>query len=136
MEKRPPYLAFLYAELLRKPAQARFHKKDPSLVLTEVFSVVDKSLLNVAKQRLGASLRYSGINYNFKESGEGQSETAAALLKDQQKQLERAGRAMAEQSNRPLPWMANENWIGSSSSSSGAQKQQNTQTPKRKMKKK
>ena len=106
-------------------------------MLTEVFSAVDKSLLNVAKQRLGASLKQSGINYNFKESGEGQSETAAALLKDQQKQLERAGRAMAEQSTRPLPWMASENWTGSSSSSGGPQNpQQNNQTSKRKTKKK
>ena len=61
MEKRPPYLAFLYDELLRKQIEKRVQKRDPNINLTDIFSTLDKQLVAVAKQRLSSALKLAGI---------------------------------------------------------------------------
>jgi len=111
MEKRPPYLAFLYDELLRKQIEKRVQKRDPNINLTDIFSTLDKQLVAVAKQRLSSALKLAGIAIK-----EPHQELAASALQQQQETMDRAGRAMASQ---PLPWMRG----NGRSTSSGSQPQ-------------
>ena len=110
-EKRLPYLAFLYDELLRKQIEKRVQKRDPNINLTDIFATLDKQLLSVARQRLHAALKLAGI-----ATKEPPQEVAAAALQEQQEVMLRAGRAMA---NQPLPWMRG----SGRSTSSGSQAQ-------------
>ena len=129
IEKRPPYLAFLYDELLRTQIEKRVQKRDPNINLTDIFSTLDKQLVEVAKQRLSSALKLAGI-----ATKEPHQEVAASALQQQQEVMDRAGRAMA---NQPLPWMRGSG-RGTSSGSQPQAEPEETERPlsKRKQNKK
>ena len=124
-DKRPPYIAFLYDELLRRQVEKRAHKKDPNLDLMEVFGKVDKALLSVARQRLNAALKQAGM-VGGTSSGAASGATPAELLQAQNARLMEAGMEMQRQAERPpraaprkMPWQA-EDAHGSGGGSSGS----------------
>jgi hypothetical protein len=112
-DKRPPYIAFLYDELLRRQVEKRAQKRDPDLDLVEVFGKVDKALLSVARQRLNAALKQAGM-----AGGTGAQATIATpadLLQSHTARLVEAGREMQRQPERQprthprkMPWQADD----------------------------
>ena len=128
IERRPPYLAFLYDELLRKQIEKRVQKRDPNIILTDIFSTLDKQLLEVAKQRLTSALKLAGI-----ATKEPHQEVAASALQQQQDVMDRAGRAMASQQ---LPWMRGNGRAASSGSQPQAETDEERPISKRKQNKK
>ena len=123
-DKRPPYIAFLYDELLRRQVEKRAQKRDPDLDLVEVFGKVDKALLCVARQRLNAALKQAGM-----AGGTGSQATIATpgdLLQSHTARLMEAGREMQRQPERQprthprkMPWQA-EDAHGSGGGSAGS----------------
>jgi len=96
-----PLTAILYDDMVRKNWAYRAERRDPSLKLCEVMSVIDKTVLEAAKQRIEATLKAAGVTEPLElSSGPGgraiEAATESAALKNQAA-LEALNRRSAEQ---------------------------------------
>ena len=62
LKGRPPYLAFVYEEIVRKSFARRAEKRDPDLKISQEIQRVDKDILDIARHRLTDVLKDAGMD--------------------------------------------------------------------------
>ena len=61
LKGRPPYLAFVYEEIVRSNFARRAEKRDPDLKISQETQRVDKDILDIARHRLADVLKDAGM---------------------------------------------------------------------------
>ena len=104
MKGNPPFVAFLYDELLRKSWARRAEKGDPALDIPAEVKKVDKDILDIARHRLTEVMKATGLSEGAGASRGSPPSSASddamskqlAVSQMAQKQAERAARQLAE----------------------------------------
>ena len=106
----PPFLAFVYEELMRKNWSRRAEKSDPDLNISQEIQRVDKDVLDIARHRLGEVLKEAGMDGSIEHAPSASRTTEApkslpanidnALIR--QSAATEAARKQAEQVSKQL----------------------------------